>query len=180
MAGMMGRAGPAPNGGQGTGDIVLATLSASGAPAASPPPVPALPAPTDLRTAVVAAHRQLILAAAGGMGMGMGMMSFTINGREFNASRTDTTVAAQTVEEWTLINPSPMDHPFHLHVWPMQIIEEQGPTPGPPVWRDVVNIPANGQVKVRINFKDFTGRSVYHCHILDHEDQGMMGVIEVR
>jgi FtsP/CotA-like multicopper oxidase with cupredoxin domain len=113
------------------------------------------------------------------MGMGMGM-SFTINGREFNARRTDTTVAAQTVEEWTLINPSPMDHPFHLHVWPMQIIEEQGQTPGQPVWRDVVNIPANGQVRVRIHFKDFTGRSVYHCHILDHEDQGMMGVIDVR
>ncbi|PVZ60860.1 multicopper oxidase family protein [Arthrobacter sp. H-02-3] len=181
MAGMMGPAGPASNGGQGTGDIVLATLSVSGAPAASPPPVPTLPAPADLRTAVVAAHRQLTLAAPGGMGMGMGMMSFTINGREFNASRTDTTVAAQTVEEWTLVNPSPMDHPFHLHVWPMQVIEDRGgQTPGPPLWRDVVNIPANGQVKVRINFKDFTGRSVYHCHILDHEDQGMMGVIEVR
>ena len=67
-----------------------------------------------------------------------------------------------------------------LHRPDMQIVEEQGQTPGPPVWRDVVNIPANGQVRVRINFKDFTGRSVYHCHILDHEDQGMMGVIEVR
>nr|WP_026266255.1 multicopper oxidase family protein [Arthrobacter sp. 131MFCol6.1] len=178
MAGMMGRAGPAPNGGQRSGDLVLATLSVSGAPAAPPPAVPARPAPRDLRTAAVAARRQLIFAV-GGMGMGMGM-SFTINGREFNASRTDTTVAAQTVEEWTLINPGPMDHPFHLHVWPMQIVEEQGQTPGPSVWRDVVNIPANGQVRVRISFKDFTGRSVYHCHILDHEDQGMMGVIEVR
>ncbi|CAH0177584.1 MULTISPECIES: multicopper oxidase family protein [unclassified Arthrobacter] len=179
MAGMMGPAGPAPNGGQGTADIVLATLSVSGAPAPAPPAVPTQPAPADLRNAVVAAHRQLTFAA-GGMGMGMGMMSFTINGREFNASRTDTTAAAQTVEEWTLINPSPMDHPFHLHVWPMQIIEARGTTPDAPLWRDVVNVPANGQVKVRINFKDFAGRSVYHCHILDHEDQGMMGVIEVR
>jgi FtsP/CotA-like multicopper oxidase with cupredoxin domain len=178
MAGMMGPAGPVPNGAQGTADLVLATLSVSGAPTAPPPAVPSWPAAADLRTAAVAAHRQLTLAV-GGMGMGMGM-SFTINGREFNARRTDTTVAAQTVEEWTLINPSPMDHPFHLHVWPMQILEEQGQTPGQPVWRDVVNIPANGQVRVRINFKDFTGRSVYHCHILDHEDQGMMGVIDVR
>jgi len=181
MAAMMGPTGPAPNGGQGTGDLVLATLMVSGAPAASPPAVPARPAAADLRTAAVAARRQLTLAVGGmGMGMGMGMMNFTINGRKFNANRTDTTVAAQTVEEWTLINPSPMDHPFHLHVWPMQIVEERGQTPGPPVWRDVVNIPANGQVRVRINFKDFTGRSVYHCHILDHEDRGMMGVIEVR
>ena len=178
MAGMMGPAGPAPNSAQGTGDLVLATLSVTGAPAAPPPAVPSRTAAADLRTAAVAARRQLTFAV-GGMGMGMGM-SFTINGREFNASRTDTTVAAQTVEEWTLINPSPMDHPFHLHVWPMQIIEEQSQTPGQPVWRDVVNIPANGQVRVRIHFKDFTGRSVYHCHILDHEDQGMMGVIEIR
>ncbi|SDL44524.1 Multicopper oxidase with three cupredoxin domains (includes cell division protein FtsP and spore coat protein CotA) [Arthrobacter sp. ov407] len=177
MAAMMGPAEPAPSDGQGTGDLVLATLSVSGAPAASPPAVPSRPAAADLRTAAVAAHRQVTLAVGG---MGMGMMSFTINGRGFNASRTDTTVAAQTVEEWTLINPSPMDHPFHLHVWPMQIVEERGQTPGQPVWRDVVNIPANGQVRVRINFTDFTGRSVYHCHILDHEDQGMMGVIEVR
>jgi FtsP/CotA-like multicopper oxidase with cupredoxin domain len=180
MAAMMGPAGPAVNGGQGTGDIMLATFSVSGAATASPAAVPARPAAADLRAAVVAAHRQLTLAAAGGMGMGMGMMSFTINGREFNPSRTDTTVAAQTVEEWALINPSPMDHPFHLHIWPMQLIEEHGQAPGPPLWRDVVNIPANGQVRVRIHFKDFTGRSVYHCHILDHEDQGMMGVIEVR
>jgi FtsP/CotA-like multicopper oxidase with cupredoxin domain len=176
VAAMMGAAVTAPNEGPGTAEV-LATLSVSGTPALAPPPVPSPSAPADLRTAVVAARRQLTLAAGG---MGMGMMSFTINGREFNERRTDTTAAAQTVEEWTLTNPSPMDHPFHLHVWPMQIIDERGQVPGPPVWRDVVNVPANGSVTVRIAFRDFTGRSVYHCHILDHEDQGMMGVIEVR
>lgn len=73
-----------------------------------------------------------------------------------------------------------MDHPFHLHVWPMQVIEENGRALNPPKWRDVVNVPANGRVKVRIAFNDFRGRSAYHCHILDHEDLGMMGVIEVK
>ncbi|HEX9226680.1 MAG TPA: multicopper oxidase domain-containing protein, partial [Arthrobacter sp.] len=48
------------------------------------------------------------------------------------------------------------------------------------IWQDVVNVPANGRVKVRVAFKDFRGRSVYHCHILDHEDLGMMAAIEVR
>lgn len=182
MAGMMGPAGGRPDAG-GTRDIVLATFSASGTPAnaaPAPPPVPASPAPADLRSAVVAAHRQLILDTGMGFGMGMGMMGFTINGRTFDADRTDTVVAAGTVEEWTLRNPSPMDHPFHLHVWPMQVVEEPGTTTDPAVWRDVVNVPANGQVKVRVGFTGFTGRSVYHCHILDHEDQGMMGVIDVR
>lgn len=128
----------------------------------------------------MAAHRQLTLSSAMGMGMGGGMMGFTINGREFSAARTDTTVAAGSVEEWTLTNPSPMDHPFHLHVWPMQVIEQGGRALDRPEWRDVVNVPAQGRVKVRVAFTDFTGRSVYHCHILDHEDLGMMGVIEVR
>ena len=115
-----------PNSAQGTGDLVLATLSVTGATGRSScRRCPSRTAAADLRTAAVAARRQLTFAV-GGMGMGMGRHEwFTINGREFNASRTDTTVAAQTVEEWTLINPSPMDHPFHLHVWPMQIIEER-------------------------------------------------------
>ncbi|MFJ6376006.1 multicopper oxidase family protein [Pseudarthrobacter oxydans] len=187
MAGMMGRGGRGQGAG-GTGDLVLATFSVSGTPATdppateqpTPPPVPARPAPEDLRTAVVAAHRELNLATGTGMGMGMGMMSFTINGRTFDPDRTDTVAAAGTVEEWTLLNPSPMDHPFHLHVWPMQVVEQAGTAPASVTLRDVVNIPANGQVKVRVRFTGFTGRSVYHCHILDHEDQGMMGVIEVR
>ena len=183
MAGMMG-AGPLGGAAGGSGGAAeasdgaaLATFRVAGETTAAPPAVPSLPAPADLRQAAVAARRQIILSTGMGMGMGGGMMRFTINGREFDAARTDTTAAAGTVEEWTLINTSPMDHPFHLHVWPMQVIRDNG---GSPEWRDVVNIPANGQVKVRVAFADFRGRSAYHCHILDHEDLGMMGVIEVR
>ena len=159
--------------------VALATLRVSGETAAPLTAVPAYQGLADLRSSAVAARRQLVLAAGMGMG-GAGMMRFTINGREFNEARTDTTVAAGTVEEWTLINTSPMDHPFHLHVWPMQIIEQNGQGMDTAVWQDVVNVPANGRLKVRVAFKNFCGRSVYHCHILDHEDLGMMGVIEVR
>ena len=177
MPGMMGR-GPAP----GTG--ALATFRVSGTTASLPGAVTSRPAQEDLRTAAVAARRQLVLAmgaGSGGMGGGMGgMMRFTINGREYSEARTDTIVAAGTVEEWTLVNTSPMDHPIHLHVWPMQLIEDNGQAVGSVVMRDVVNVRANGRATVRIAFRDFSGRSVYHCHILDHEDLGMMGVIEVR
>lgn len=179
MAGMMG-AGLAPGGAtDGTEGAVLATFRVTGESAAPPPAVPAQPAHADLRQSTVAAHRQIILSTGMGMGGG-GMMRFTINGREFDARRTDTTAAAGTVEEWTLVNTSPMDHPFHLHVWPMQVLGDNAPAGSSPDWRDVVNIPANGQIKVRIAFADFRGRSAYHCHILDHEDLGMMGAIEVR
>ena len=107
----------------------------------------------------MAARRQLILAMGagpGGMGGGMGGMRFTINGREYSEARTDTIVAAGTVEEWTLVNTSPMDHPFHLHVWPMQLIEDNGQGAGAVVMRDVVNVRANGRATVRIAFRDFT------------------------
>ena len=103
---------------------------------------------------------------------------FTIDGREFAHDRVDQEVRAGTVEEWTIRNDSPMDHPFHLHVWPMQVLEENGTAHEAPVWQDVVNVPARGSVRVRVAFDDFDGRTVYHCHILDHEDRGMMGVVE--
>ncbi|MCY0905748.1 multicopper oxidase family protein [Arthrobacter sp. H14-L1] len=165
----------------------LATLAVAGAPAAAPGPVPAQPAPRDLRAAAVTAHRELVFAMGMGMnsggmggGMGSGMMSFTINGRPFDPARVDTTVPAGAIEEWTLRNTSPMDHPVHLHVWPMQVIEQAGQPVDSPVWQDVVNVPARSSVRVRIAFDDFTGKTVYHCHILDHEDSGMMGLIEAR
>ena len=182
MPGMMGPGLGARSPAEEPGGAALATLRVSGEPVAPPAAVPAQQGLGDLRSSPIAARRQIVLAAGMGMGMGggAGMMRFTINGREFNEARTDTRVAAGTFEEWTLTNTSPMDHPFHLHVWPMQIIEENGRVKQAAIWQDVVNVPANGSVKVRVAFRDFRGRSVYHCHILDHEDLGMMGVIEVR
>jgi FtsP/CotA-like multicopper oxidase with cupredoxin domain len=117
----------------------------------------------------------------GGMGMGGGggnsMLAFTVDGKEFDPTRIDTIVEGGSVEEWTLTNNSPMDHPIHLHVWPMQIVEQDGAVVKEILWQDVVNVPANASVRVRIPFDDFTGTTVYHCHILDHEDLGMMGII---
>ena len=112
------------------------------------------------------------------MGMGGGGMRFTIDGKKFDPDRVDQTVRVGTVEEWTLTNTSPMDHPVHLHVWPMQLIADGGRQLDPPTWQDVVNVPARSEVTVRVAFDTFTGRTVYHCHILDHEDNGMMGVID--
>ena len=55
----------------------------------------------------------------------------------------------------------------------MQLVEERGRPVEEPMWRDVVIVPAGGAVVVRIPFEDIPGRTVYHCHILDHEDLGM-------
>ena len=129
----------------------------------------------DLRGTAVRTQRRLVFT----MGMGGGM--FEIDGQVFDPARVDQSVMLGSVEEWTIANTSSMDHPFHLHVWPFQVLSAADHDPaGPPDWRDVVNVPSNGAVTVRIAFEDFSGASVYHCHVLDHEDQGMMGVVEVR
>ncbi|MGM9471275.1 multicopper oxidase family protein [Pseudarthrobacter sp. YS3] len=183
MPGMMGAGSGARNPAGQPDGAALAALRVAGEPVAPLPAVPASQGLGDLRSSAVAARRQIVLAAGMGGGMGMGgagIMRFTINGREFNSARTDITATAGDIEEWTLTNTSPMDHPFHLHVWPMQVIEQDGAAVDAVRWQDVVNIPANGRVKVRVHFRDFRGRSVFHCHILDHEDLGMMGVIDVQ
>ena len=61
----------------------------------------------------------------------------------------------------------------------MQIIEVGGQAYNEPTWQDVVNMPARSNSRVRGAFGDFIGTTVYHCHILDHEDNGMTGVISV-
>ena len=49
-----------------------------------------------------------------------------------------------------------------------------------PAWRDTVNIPGKEKIKIAVPFRHFTGKTVFHCHISEHEDKGMMGVIQVK
>ncbi len=105
-------------------------------------------------------------------------MSFTINGRTFDKSRIDTQVQLNDIEDWDFINTMNMDHPMHIHTNPFQVI---GPDGAPiPEWKDVVLVPARSRVRVRSAFRDFTGIAMYHCHILDHEDLGMMGTVQFK
>jgi FtsP/CotA-like multicopper oxidase with cupredoxin domain len=176
MGGMMG--GPA---GGSTGTVTLLRVEARGD-AAAEPAMPTLPKQLaeldDLRDVEVDQKR--VLTFAMGMGMGRGM-SLTIDDKTFDPDRVDQSVRLGTVEEWTIENTSPMDHPFHLHVWPMNVVARDGqPVEGPPEWKDVVIVPARKRVTVRMRIKDFPGRTVYHCHILDHEDLGMMGLVEAK
>jgi FtsP/CotA-like multicopper oxidase with cupredoxin domain len=166
--------------------LATVRVAASSSVSASAPRVPgglgaSRPA-ADLRDLALDGHRTITFTMGMGSGMGMGDgMTFGFDGQQFSAERVDQRAALGTVEEWALVNTSPMAHPFHLHVWPMQVVAAADlPTSGRPDWRDVVIVPAHGQVTVRVRFADFAGRTVYHCHVLDHEDLGMMGVIAAR
>ncbi len=104
--------------------------------------------------------------------------TFTFNGASFNPQKVNELVKFGDSEEWVIENKSTMEHPFHLHTWPFQI-KDDGTGKALPGWRDVVTIPAHSTARIAIKFADFSGATVYHCHILDHEDQGMMGIVKV-
>ncbi|HEY9889519.1 MAG TPA: multicopper oxidase family protein [Candidatus Obscuribacterales bacterium] len=105
---------------------------------------------------------------------------FLINGRGFDHDRVDTTVTLGTVEDWHIINRAGMDHPFHIHTNAFQILRQNGQPYPFTVWKDVVNVKAYETVDLRMAFTDFPGKTVYHCHVLDHEDQGMMGILDIQ
>lgn len=104
---------------------------------------------------------------------------FTINGRTFDPNRVDVRPKLGTVEEWTLTNTSTEQHPFHIHVNDFQVMSVNGKPYDAHGLQDVVTIPIRGEVVIRNPFEDFAGTYVFHCHILNHEDGGMMGVVEV-
>jgi FtsP/CotA-like multicopper oxidase with cupredoxin domain len=164
---------------------VLTLQTVGDAPAATLPT--SLASPASLALPDATHRRELVLAmgmggAGGGMGGGMnggGGRSFTIDGASFDPTTTNIRSTLGRVEDWTVRNTSSMDHPFHLHVWPFQVVGHTGGAALGPGWKDTVNVPAGESVTVRIPFTDLDGRTVYHCHILDHEDLGMMGVIDV-
>lgn len=166
-----------------TAPRVLATVvcEGSGSGARSDVALPrALPAEQE-PGGTVTARRRIDLQMSMGRGMGQGMgMSFAIDGRQFDPDRDDQTTALGAVEEWTITNASPMVHPFHLHAWPFWVLESSDGSASAGVAQDVVEVPARGWVRLRIAFTGVSGRSVYHCHILDHEDLGMMATVNVR
>lgn len=128
--------------------------------------------------------RQLVLGPAmimGGMA-GMSMGAFTINGRAFDMKRIDLAARVGEVELWEIVNPTGMDHPFHVHGTQFQVVERvrAGVLRAEPylAWKDTVNIARGETVRFRVR-QDLPGLRMYHCHILEHEDQGMMGVLKV-
>jgi FtsP/CotA-like multicopper oxidase with cupredoxin domain len=93
-----------------------------------------------------------------------------------------------TVEDWIIENRSSELHAFHIHQLHFMLLDYSGKPVNEPFLRDTVNVPYyNGRaltypsVRLRMDFRDpnTVGTFVYHCHLLEHEDKGMMGVIQV-
>ena len=109
-----------------------------------------------------------------GMSPAVGM-AFLINGEPYRHDIIHTQVKLNTIEDWELINTGVMDHPFHIHGNAFHIISRNGQPESLLALRDTVLVKRGETVRIRIPFRDFAGKTVYHCHVLDHEDLGMMG-----
>ncbi|CAN5313781.1 hypothetical protein BH11PSE11_BH11PSE11_34620 [soil metagenome] len=97
----------------------------------------------------------------------------------FQSSLTVTqTVALNAVEEWTIQSLNGYPHPFHVHVNDSYVVKVNGEAVTP-FWADTLPVPPKGTITFRMRFTDFTGKYVWHCHALDHEDLGMMQLVEV-
>lgn len=107
------------------------------------------------------------------------MMSYMINGKVYDPKRVDVQAKLGSTEVWTVRNDAAMDHPFHLHGFQFQVLDRNGTPEAVTAWDDTVNIPKNASVRLAVTFQDFAGMRMYHCHILEHEDLGMMGTIDV-
>jgi hypothetical protein len=97
----------------------------------------------------------------------------------FDPNRIDVRAKLGTTEQWTLINTTPSDHPFHIHVDNFQIMSINGVPYHTHNVQDTGIIPKHARIVIRIAFDDFVGKFVFHCHVLGHEDLGMMKTVEV-
>ncbi len=105
---------------------------------------------------------------------------FYINGRKYAPDDGPmTTARVGTYQHWRILNRSPELHPFHIHQVHFLAYAQNGAPIDPAAWLDTVNVPTGGSVDVILDFTNPTikGMSLFHCHLLNHEDKGMMAKI---
>ena len=103
-----------------------------------------------------------------------------INGKTMDMARVDVSTKVGATEIWEIENVVGMDHPFHLHGFQFQVLDRDGVAEKYVAWKDMLNIPKHSTARIIVRYDDFPGKWMFHCHILDHEDHGMMGVLEVK
>jgi FtsP/CotA-like multicopper oxidase with cupredoxin domain len=138
-------------------------------------PVTPEPIPTELRDIEridVAGARErtldLTIAISSTVEMGVNGVPYW-NAKPIEAAIGDT-------EIWRIVNNTDFSHPFHLHGYFFQVLDDSRV----PEWKDTVNVPTKSELTIAVRFDERPGAWMYHCHILDHADAGMMGHLVVR
>ena len=102
--------------------------------------------------------------------------NFYIN-KEVHAN--DKPVRVGELQVWEISNISLMDHPFHLHGFFFQVLEVNGKAPEYRAWKDTINVGPRSKVKIALLPDNRPGMWMYHCHILEHHEAGMMANFQV-
>lgn len=170
---------------------VTRPLAATGR-AFSLPPAQPLPSPEEKEASVT---RDFILTEKmSDQGRSMGM---SINGKGYDDPVTEV-VQLGALERWRFINTTDDAHPMHLHLVQFRIVKRQGfdmtaiqagevklvgmpraPEPNEAGWKDTAIVNPRDLLEILVRFEGFTGRYVFHCHLLEHEDNDMMRPYEV-
>lgn len=157
-----------PNTRFGAGDYRVMELRAAASLTASPPVPPQLvsfsrtPESSAQRTRTFTIDAQII------------------NGRPADMGRIDEVVAKGATEVWVLRNRDPQPHNFHVHTVRFQVLDIDGAPPPPELmgWKDTVYLPPGTETRIIATFPEYADPMwpyMYHCHLLYHEDSGLMG-----
>lgn len=131
----------------------------------TPDPLPALDRTIEPLSVASATSVDIALTYDGSSPLSLG-----ISGVAYQDSQPYMATVGET-QLWTVTNATSLAHPFHMHGFFFQV---QSPS-GPPEWKDTVNVPVDGSVSFAVQFDDRPGMWMFHCHILDHAEAGMMG-----
>ncbi len=169
-------------GGIGTGNLQLLKI----VPQPANRPSHTLPERLNTISRIDASHaaktRPMVLAGPlpGGRGGPGGPLGPPINGKILELARMDEVVRLGDIEIWEVSNRGGQPHPFHVHLVQFQILDRNGqpPTGAELGWKDTVLVPPGDFVRIIMPFERYADPQtpyMYHCHIMEHEDKGMMG-----
>ncbi|RTM09228.1 MAG: multicopper oxidase family protein [Hyphomicrobiales bacterium] len=174
--GWMGAGRPADAG------LTLLTVDVSDNPAEPVPPLPERLRPIAPFGAP-SVSRRLVFTETMTMTATDMQMGFLINGKAFDMNRVDIVAKAGQTELWEVVNQADMDHPFHVHGTQFQVVEYErnGKVSKPAylAWKDTINVARGETVRLLLR-QERPGQRMYHCHILEHEQLGMMGIVDVQ
>ncbi|WP_214467227.1 multicopper oxidase family protein [Microbacterium flavescens] len=157
---------PALHAGGATFDVLELRAAASLAPSLELPG--ALADLPRAKESDAAAHRSFV------------MSGLNINDRQMDLGRADFVSTVDTSEVWSVRNENPLPHSFHVHDTQFRVLSVDGREPPPRLsgWKDTIALEQDREYRLLVRFEDYadpTTPYMYHCHLLWHEDQGMMG-----
>ena len=153
----------------------LLTLAIDNRPRVAPPALPKVQRAIEPLDLAAATHVAIDLTIKQDE---KGVFAYGINGVPFAKAQTILARPGET-QIWTVKNSTKWSHPFHLHGFFFQVLDEEGVPVRPLAWKDTIDVPLEETVRLAVRFDNRPGTWMYHCHILDHADGGLMGTVQV-